>query len=427
MKSHRNYYLLLVGQFLGAFGDNFLLAAILGPLTYQLTSGLITEQYVNHQNFVFNLVFFVPFIALAPLAGFLNDRMPKTSWLFGGNLLKVVGTAVGLLGVWLHHSAFDPSRIWQVVGYTIVGLGACVYSPAKYGILPEILPTERLVKANGTVEMLTLVAILGGLGGGAALYDQVRSLTPCYWVCLGLYAAALAFNAGMSRTPCNPAATIRRSAVEFGVSLRTLVSHPRLGRVLLGSGLFWFVGATVRSDLQAWGLEVFQDAGVGHVTNAKLVLLKIGLVLGIVGGSVLAGQLHKVGDLSWTRRYGLFMAVGIMLLGFLGGHWGLALVVAVLVATGLCAGLLIVPLNAALQAESDHTQRGKTISIQNFFDYTGMAVGAGFLGLLTHFNLSPEMVFVVLAVVIAVIAVALGLQKTIRDAEAGGSTGGDGS
>lgn len=109
MKPNRNYLLLLAGQFLGAFGDNFILATILGPLTYQQTSGQITEQYVNQQNFLFSVVFFVPFILLAPLAGFLNDRMPKTAWLFGGNLLKMLGTAVGLLAVWLHHSQFEPA------------------------------------------------------------------------------------------------------------------------------------------------------------------------------------------------------------------------------------------------------------------------------------------------------------------------------
>ena len=211
MKPYRNYYLLLAGQFLGAFGDNFLLKAILGPLTYQQTSGRVTEQYVNNQNSLFGLAFFVPFIVLAPVAGFLNDRMPKTSWLFGGNLLKLFGTAVGLFGVWLHHGDFESSRIWQVVGYALVGIGACVYSPAKYGILPEILPADRLVKANGTVEMLTLVAILGGIGGGAAFYDYFLSVPPCYVVCLGLYGAALAFNAAMTRTPCDPTTSARRS------------------------------------------------------------------------------------------------------------------------------------------------------------------------------------------------------------------------
>jgi len=426
MKPYRNYYLLLVGQFLGAFGDNFLLKAILGPLTYQQTSGRVTEQYVNNQNSLFGLAFFVPFIVLAPVAGFLNDRMPKTSWLFGGNLLKLFGTAVGLFGVWLHHAAFDPSRIWQLVGYGIVGIGACVYSPAKYGVLPEILPAERLVKANGTVEMLTLVAILGGIGGGAAFYDYFLSVPLCYVVCLGFYGVALAFNAAMSRTPCDPATSARRSLREFGASLRTLVCHPRLSRVLLGCGLFWFVGATLRTNIQAWGLEVFQEAGIGNITNEKLALVLIGLVLGIVAGSVLAGQWHKVGDLSWTRRYGLFMAVGILLLGFLGGRWGITVVVTVLVATGFFAGLLIVPLNAALQAESDQTRLGKTVSVQNLVDYTGMAVGAGYLWLMTRLGLSPEQVFVVLAIVIAAIAVALGMQKVIREAEAGPRTGGGG-
>ena len=424
MKTYRNYYLLLVGQFLGAFGDNFLLKAILGPLTYQQTSGHVTEQYVNDQNSLFGLVFFVPFIVLAPVAGFLNDRMPKTSWLLGGNLLKLFGTALGLFGVWLHHAQFDPSRIWQLVGYCIVGIGACAYSPAKYGVLPEILPAERLVKANGTVEMLTLVAIVLGIVGGAKFYDYFLSVPLCYLVCLGFYGAALAFNAAMSRTPCDPTTSARHSLSEFGGSLRTLVCHPRLSRVLLGCGLFWFVGATLRTNIQAWGLEVFQEAGIGNITNEKLAYLLIGLVLGIVSGSVLAGQLHKVGDLSWTRRYGLFMAVGILLLGFLGGRWGLALVVAVLVVTGFFAGLLIVPLNAALQAESDQTKLGKTVSVQNFFDYSGMAVGAGFLWLMTKLSLSPEQVFVVLAVVIAAIAVALGLQKTIRQAEAAAPAGG---
>jgi LPLT family lysophospholipid transporter-like MFS transporter len=242
-----------------------------------------------------------------------------------------------------------------------------------------------------------------------------------------MYGAALAFNAAMTRTPCDPTTSARRSVSEFFGSLRQLAGNPRLGRVLLGCGLFWFVGAMLRTNIQAWGLEVFQEAGIGNVTNQKLVLLLIGLVLGIVAGSVLAGQLHKVGDLSWTRRYGLFMAVGILLLGFLGGHWGLAVVVAVLIVTGFFAGLLIVPLNAALQAESDQSKLGKTISIQNFIDYSGMAAGAGFLGLLTHFSLSPEQVFVVLAVVIAAIAVALGMQKVIREAEAGSPAGGAGS
>jgi len=401
----RNYPLLLAGQFLGAFGDNFLLAAILGPLTYALNSGGITETVVNGENALYGLVFSVPFIVLAPLAGFLNDRMPKTRWLVGGNLIKVGGTAVGFLGV----SALGGghSHFLQVAGYCVVGIGACIYSPAKYGILPEVVANDRLVKANGTVEMLTLIAIVGGLGGGGILYDRTLSLPTCYAASLALYATAFLCNAAMERTPFNPDASLRRSAYEFGSYLFTLVCSPRLGRILLGSALFWFAGSTLRSALQGWGLSVFTQAGIENVTNFKLVLLKVGLVAGIVSGALLAGQLHKTGDLSWARRYAFLLAAGFAGLGILGGKFGLVPVVLVLVVTGSAAGLLVVPFNAALQSETDQTKLGKTVSIQNFTDYMGIAAGAAYLSLLSRFSLSPGQDMIALGITVALITLAL--------------------
>lgn len=407
MQANRNYYLLLAGQFLGAFGDNFLLAAILGPLTYLRTAGHITEQQVNGQNALYSAVFFVPFILLAPLAGFLSDRMPKTSWLFGGNAIKMLGALVGLLGVWLFAAQVQASWHWQVLSYAIVGIGACVYSPAKYGILPEIQPADRLVKANGTVEMLTMVAILTGLWGGATLYDQVRSLPCCYGASLALYGAALILNALMARTPCNASVTLRNSVGEFGLTLRQLIGNPRLGRMLLGCGVFWFAGAAIRGNLQGWGLQVFAEAGVHDVSNQKLAWLKVGLILGIVVGSVLAGQLHRVGDLGWARRYAMFMALSILLLGLLGGALGVPAIVAVLTSAGVFAGLLIVPLNAALQNECDHTRLGKTVAIQNFIDYVSMLVGVGFLAVLTKWDLSSTQVFLALPIALLPLAFVL--------------------
>ncbi|HEY5228578.1 MAG TPA: MFS transporter, partial [Opitutaceae bacterium] len=376
----RNYPLLLVGQFLGAFGDNFLLAAILGPLTYAPGSGKITENVINSENALFGLVFSIPFIVLAPLAGFLNDKMPKTQWLVGGNLVKLLGTGIGFLGV--SSFAGPNSHAIQVIGYTVVGIGACLYSPAKYGILPEVVAKDRLVKANGTVEMLTLVAIVFGLGGGGVLYDKTLSLPVCYSVSLFLYGAAFLANAAMSRTPCNKEASLLRSLGEFGRSFMTIVRNPRLGRILLGSALFWFAGSTLKSALQGWGLSVFEQAGIGHITNLKLVLLKVGMVAGIVSGSVLAGQLHKTGDLSWARRYAFILAAGFELLGLLGGKFGLFPVVLALIVTGAAAGLLVVPFNAALQSETDQTKLGKTVSIQNLTDYIGIAAGAAYLSFL---------------------------------------------
>lgn len=403
----RNYPLLLGGQFLGAFGDNFVLAALLGPLTFQLVSGKITEQQLNAQNALFSAVFFVPFILLAPLAGFLNDRWAKTRWLVGGNALKFLGAMIGLAGVAWHAGDFHASRGWQVVGYAVIGIGACLYSPAKYGVLPEIVPAERLVKANGTVEMLTLVAILGGLWGGATLFDHVRSLPICYAVTAGLYSLAFVCNLLMKRTPHDAGVAFRHSVIDFGGRLTRLFKHPRLSRVLLGCGLFWFVGAVLRGNLQAWGLETLRIAGVHGITNEKLALLKVGLILGVVGGCLLAGQLHRVGDLSWCRRYGVMLAFAVAALGVIGGHAGLAVAVVLLVAAGIVAGLLLIPLNAALQHESPAGTLGKAIAVQNFVDYSSMLAGAMFLQLMTKLGVGTYGVFVALGAAVAALALTL--------------------
>jgi LPLT family lysophospholipid transporter-like MFS transporter len=408
----RNYPLLLVGQFLGAFGDNFLLAAILGPLTYALSSGRITESAIGSENALFGLVFSIPFIALAPLAGFLNDRMPKTQWLIGGNLIKLAGASIGFAGL----SSFggEYTHLLQVIGYCVVGIGACVYSPAKYGILPEIVTNDRLVDANGTVEMLTLIAIVAGLGGGSILYDRTLSLPACYAASLALYGAAFLCNAAMTRTPFNAGASLRRSAYEFGASFIELARSPRLGRILLGSSLFWFAGSTLRSALQGWGLGVYAQAGLVNVTNLKLVFLKIGLVAGIIAGSVLAGRLHKTGDLSWARRYALILAAGLAGLGLLGGKFGLIPVISALVVTGAAAGLLVVPFNAALQSETNPTKLGKTVSIQNFTDYIGIATGAAYLSLLTRYGLDPNQDMIALGATVAAITFGLRMLGSAR-------------
>ncbi len=417
--SPRNYPLLLVGQFLGAFGDNFLLAAILAPLTYALKAGRVTESLINGENALFGMVFAVPSIVLAPVAGYLNDRMAKTRWLAGGNIIKFAGAATGLAGLTL--CTGGAAHAIQVAGYCLVGVGSCVYAPAKYGILPEILPGGRLVKANGTIEMLTLVAIVTGLMGGVLLYDATLSVADCYVAGAALYLCALACNIGMTRTPHNPEASLARAAGEFFSSFLSLVRSPRLARILLGSALFWFAGSTLRSALQGWGLRVFADAGIEGVTNVKLVLLKLGLVLGIVAGAFLAGQWHRTGDLSWARRYALLLAAGIAGLGLVGGHFGLAPVVLVLVVTGAAAGLLVVPFNAALQAETDPAKLGKTVSIQSCTDYIGIAAGAAYLSFLSRHRPDPNQDLLVLAATVAAITVAFGALSGTRRPQASGS------
>src|SRR5271154_4651652 len=225
MNDRRNYPLLLASQFLSAFGDNLILMLILGPFLTQFQAGKITAEAQSVANIYYTSLLFVPYVLLAPLAGYLNDRFSKNRWLLGGNFIKLAGAGLVSLGL-------VSGTVWQAIGYFTVGIGACVYSPAKYGILPEILPVARLVKANGTMELLTLVAILMGSLGGAIAFDNLP-LRICYWITIAVYAFSLGLNLLMSRTPSYCEANFAGSAQAFMRNLRDLVSQKRLARVLL--------------------------------------------------------------------------------------------------------------------------------------------------------------------------------------------------
>lgn len=394
----RNYPLLLGSQFLSALADNFLLMIILGPFMTRLKQGTITDTEQSLANIFYTSLLFVPYVIFGPLAGFLNDRYAKTHWLTGGNFIKLIGSGVAALSL-------AAGTTWMAVGYFIVGIGACVYSPAKYGVLPEILPGERLVKANGLIEALTLVAILGGTVAGSIAFDHLH-LGVCYWIVLGIYAASLALNLCMTRTPSYPEVQWGRSAAEFTANLWDLLRQRRLARIIMGTALFWVCGAMVKMNSQPWGQQVLH-----FTTMASIGLLSVWLALGVMTGSLLAGWLYKVGDVHHTRVYGWLLTLGLAILGSVGWllRHGLdypgTLAIATLIYTGLAAGLFLIPLNAALQAESHKDKLGKTIATQNLFENVAMLCGSliAFLDVKIGFN--PAQLFLGLAAFVAVVTV----------------------
>lgn len=417
MKHGRNYPLLLASQFLSAFGDNAILAVIVGQLTRMKVAGQMTEESLRGWSTLYSSLLFVPYILLAPLAGYLNDRYAKTRWLIGGNAVKVLGTmvcAISLFG----------GQWWQIPGYLIVGIGSCLYGPAKYGILPEILPPDRLVKANGTVELLTLLAIIGGAIGGAKMIDSLE-LRWCFVALLGVFGSSMLLNLMMQPTRSNPAVELRESLAGFWTHLTTLMRDARISRVLVGTGLFWVCGAAMKINFQAWGLHVLELN-----TNLQVSLLGLWLSVGVMAGSMAAGHLHRVGDLAWTRRYGCFLAVTLGLIGLVEyvptlrhsvtmgeGFRIFPWVIVLLVAAGTIAGLFLIPLNAALQAETDSGKLGKTIAVQNFVDNIGMVSAGGLVGFcaksehLVGIPISAGQVFFVLAGVVLLVLIWLRFPK----------------
>lgn len=397
MKRGRNYPLLLSSQFLGAFGDNAILALILGPLMAQFRAGNVTAQQQSIANIIYTSLLFIPYVFFAALAGYANDRYPKTTWLRGGNFIKVVGTLVASLSL-------TGSSAWLGIGYFIVGVGACIYSPAKYGILPEILDQDRLVKANGTVEFLTLVAILVGNIGGALMVDRL-ALPLCYMIVAVIYGSSLLLNLFMTRTPAAPATRFRGSTADFMHHVVDLVRNPRLSRVLVGTSLFWICGAMLKMNFQPWGQQVLKLESM-----TQIALLGLWLSIGVMIGSILAGQLYKVGDLHATRRYGFMLAASLGLLGFAQILISRGMVgprpfsITVLLIAGVMAGLFLIPLNAALQAESQQGKLGKTIATQNFLENLAMLGGSVFAFVNVKVGFDPSQLFLALAVLVVLVA-----------------------
>jgi LPLT family lysophospholipid transporter-like MFS transporter len=417
--ARRNYPILLTSQFLSALGDNAILAVIVGQLTYLQKAGALTEAQLRTHNTVYTSLLFVPFIVLAPVAGFLNDRYPKTAWLAGGNGLKVIGTLLCTLSI-----AFGP--IWQGIGYLMVGVGACVYGPAKYGILPEILPKDRLVRANGMVELLTLVAILGGGIVGSVMADRWKdSVLTSYGVVMGIYLGSLLLNMMMQQTPANPTVHWKTNVSTFWEHAQLLAKAPRLSRMLLGTGLFWVCGAAMKINFQPWGLNVLRLPD-----NTQIALLGLWLSVGVMVGSILAGQWFQIGDLRRTRFFGFALGATLALLFSVeplefwrhpviqAGPLHLVVpVVGLLIGTGIAAGFFLIPLNAALQSESDPGKLGKTIAVQNLVDNIGMSCASLLCLISVKANISASGVCLVLAAITTAIVFFLKIPANANHAQ----------
>jgi LPLT family lysophospholipid transporter-like MFS transporter len=170
--------------------------------------------------------------------------------------------------------------------------------------------------------------------------------------------------------------------------------------------MFWICGAILKMNFQPWGQQVLQLTSMVRVS-----LLGVWLMIGLMLGNVLSGQLYAVGDLHATRRYGWLMAGSIATLGSvswcmsLGFKYPNTLAAAILIFTGLMAGLFLIPLNAALQAESHKDKLGKTIATQNGFESLAMFSGGVVAYIDVKVGFNPSQLFLVLAAFVAVVVI----------------------
>lgn len=338
-------YCLLVAQFLSAFADNAILFTIIA-LVMQSTQ--LATWYVP----ALQSVFLIAFVVLAPWVGGWADSHPKSYVLIIANIIKAAG--IGLLLI----------PIEPLIAYAVVGIGAAIYSPAKYGILPELTRHNVLVKANGWVEAATILAILLGMIIGAKVADY-----SIQWALMG---ALVLFVASILVTLCIPtqASRTKQTGIKiiiFGQQLRQFLSNSRARFALLSASLFWATAAVIRVIIIAWAPLVLMHQNASDVAELTLFL-----AIGIIIGSALAPRLIPLNHLARASIPSFAMGLLIILMCFTDNLWSAQ---AILLAIGIAGGLLIVPINAALQALGQQSiGSGSAVAVQGFLQNIAMLV-----------------------------------------------------
>jgi MFS family permease len=374
----RGFYTIMSAQFFSSLADNALFIAAVELLK--------TSKAPTWQAAALVPMFALFYVVLAPFVGAFADAMPKGKVMFVSNAIKVVGCVLMLVG--MH----------PLMAYAVVGLGAAAYSPAKYGILTELLPASQLVKANGWIEGLTIASIiLGILLGGQLVGQSVASRmlafdfpvidtgidTPpeaAIFVLIFIYILAAWFNTRiphtgveMRRMPSNPLALVP----DFWIC-NSRLWRDKLGQISLATTtLIWGVSGNLRYIILAWSA-----AALSYSTTQASSLSGV-VALGTAVGAAVASVRMRLDMAAGVMPLGIVMGVLVILMNFIGNVWVAA---PFLILLGAIAGFMVVPMNALLQHRGHNLMgAGRSIAVQNFNEQ------ACILGLGAFYSLSAGM------------------------------------
>ena len=346
----KGFYTLLLAQFLSAVADNALLFAAIALLN-QLNAPTWHEPLLRE-------FFIISYIVLAPFVGPFADALPKGKVMFLSNGIKFFGCVLALLGV-------PP-----LYAYAIVGIGAAAYSPAKYGILTEMLPSNQLIMANGWMEGTTVLAIILGpvFGSTISANDPYFGIA----VITAIYMLAAFFNYHIPKMPidhCVEQRSLSFIMKDFWHAFTTLWKDTQ-GQVSLAvTTLFWGAGATLQFVVLRWAQQNF---GFDQTDATKLIGV---LAVGIAVGSFIASMYVKLEKAANVLPAGIYMGALVVAMVFVQNP----IVAGVLLfSIGVLAGYFLVPLNSLLQHRG-HTLlgAGHSIAVQNFNENIGILLMLG--------------------------------------------------
>ena len=390
----RGFYTIMAAQFFSSLADNALFVAAVELLK---TSGAPKWQPA-----ALVPMFALFYVVLAPFVGAFADSQPKGKVMFVSNAIKVVGCLMMLFGT------------HPLMAYAIVGLGAAAYSPAKYGILTELLPSSQLVKANGWIEGLTIASIILGVLLGGQLVGKVISShllafdfpfistgidTPpeaAISVLIFLYLIAAWFNTRIPNTGVEMRA-MPRNKLELLPDFwncNAALWRDKLGQISLATTtLFWGVSGNLRYIVLAWSA-----AALGYSTTQASSLVGV-VAIGTAVGAVIASMRMRLHQATRVIPMGIGMGLLVILMNFIDNVWVAA---PFLILLGGLGGFLVVPMNALLQHRGHNLMgAGRSIAVQNFNEQACiLALGAGY-SLSTAMGMSAFMAITIFGVVVA--------------------------
>jgi len=364
----KGFYTLLMAQFLSAIADNALLFAAI-TLLAKLQAPSWHEPLLRE-------FFIIAYIVLAPFVGPFADALPKGRVMFISNGIKFFGCLLAFLGV-------PP-----LYAYAIVGIGAAAYSPAKYGILTEMLPSHQLIKANAWMEGTTVTAIILGPVFGSTISANDPYFGIAVIACIYLVAAI--FNHYIPKVPIDHKMPQRNFVFlmrDFWHAFTTLWRDPQ-GQVSLAvTTLFWGAGATLQFVILQWAKEILHMEQ--QAASILIAILAVGIAIGSVGASLFVKLENAVKVLPAGILMG-FLVISMALVN------SLEIATVVLFCIGVLAGYFLVPLNSLLQHRG-HTLlgAGHSIAVQNFNENIGILVLLGIYTLMKHQNLAINAILVI--------------------------------
>jgi len=355
----RGFYTIMSAQFFSSLADNALFVAAV-----QLLRSTASPQW---QQAALVPMFALFYVILAPYVGAFADSMPKGRVMLISNFIKIAGCLMMLFGT------------HPLLAYAIVGLGAAAYSPAKYGILTELLPASQLVKANGWIEGLTIASIILGvlLGGqlvGSAISRMLLGFDfpfidtsidnapeAAISVLIFVYLLAAWFNTHIPDT----GVTMRPLPRQLGTlvpdfwACNTRLWRDKLGQIsLAATTLIWGVAGNLRFIVLAWAA-----AALGYSVTQASALQGV-VAIGMAVGAVVASLRMRLEDGPRVITLGIAMGGLIIVLIFINNVWVAA---PFLILLGALGGFLVVPMNALLQHRGHNLMgAGRSIAVQNF-------------------------------------------------------------